>query len=123
MATPALEARNPLVTIVTTGKGEALPPEQTGVAVSRKGVLVTAFGHNPDGPGTVLRVWEQAGVGGDLTVTIPGSFTTAMPVNLRGETCGEEVKITGGKLTFALGAYAPASFLLSPARTVSGPQP
>jgi len=41
---------------------------------------VTAFGKNPDGPGTVLRVWEQAGHAGEMTVAIPGKFRHAMPV-------------------------------------------
>ena len=112
MATPALEARNPLLVTVTTGKGETLPTEQTGVAVSRKGVLVTTFGQNPDGPGTLLRVWEEAGVSGEQTLTIPGKFTRAVPVNLRGEKAGDPMSITGGKLTFTLGKFAPAGFVL-----------
>jgi len=113
MASPALEARNPLLATVATGHGKSLPAEQTGVAVSRKGVLVTAFGQNPDGTGTLLRVWEQAGTAGDLTLTVPGSFTSALPVDLRGERRGGPLKVVGGKLTFSLGAYAPASFILS----------
>lgn len=32
-------------------------------------------GKNPDGPGTMLRVWERAGVSGNVTVTLPGNFT------------------------------------------------
>jgi hypothetical protein len=112
IATPAIEARNPLVAVSATGAGKTLPAAQTGIAVSRKGVLVTAFGQNPDGDGTLLRVWEQAGVSGELTVTIPGKFTSAAPVNLRGEKLGEPLQITDGKLTFPLNAYAPSSFIL-----------
>jgi hypothetical protein len=73
---------------------------------------VTAFGANPDGEGTLLRLWEQAGVSGDLTVTLPGRFTTAQPVNLRGEKLGESVQVKDGKLSLVLGKYAPASFIL-----------
>ena len=112
IATPAIEARNPLVAVSATGAGTKLPSEQSGLSVSRKGTLVTAFGQNPDGEGTILRVWEQAGQGGDLAVTIPGKFTWAQPVNLRGESGGEPLRLTGGKITFTLNAYAPASFIL-----------
>ena len=66
-------------------------------------MLVTAFGADPDGnPGTLLRVWEQAGVSGELTVTLPAGFkvTHAQPVNLRGEKIGEPVVVSGGALKF-----------------------
>ena len=38
---------------------------------------------------------------------------TATPVNLRGEKTGAPIAIKSGKLTFNLGAYAPASFVLN----------
>ena len=114
MATPALEARNPLLAVSATGKGKTLPAEQTGISLSRKGSIVTAFGQNPDSAGTLLRVWEQAGTSGELTVTLPAGakFVTATPVNLRGEKTGEPLNITDGKFTFNLNPYAPASFAL-----------
>jgi hypothetical protein len=117
LAVPALEARNPLQVVVLQGAnpGGTLPPEQTGLSVSREGVVVTAFGQDPDGhPGTLLRVWEQAGLGGELTVTLPEGVkaTKAQPVDLRGEKTGEASPIENGKLTYPLKAWAPASFLL-----------
>ena len=112
MATPALEARNPLLATAANGAGGRLPAEQSGLAVSRKGVLVTAFGQNPDGAGTLLRIWEMAGVSGELTVSLPGTFTSATPVNLRGERTGEPRRIAGSTLAFNLGAFAPATFVL-----------
>jgi len=112
MATPSLEARNPLLAVAASGAGGKLPAEQSGLTVSRKGVLVTAFGANPDGVGTLLRVWEMAGVSGELTVSAPGKFTSATPVSLRGEKNGEPLRVAGGKLAFNLGAFAPASFVL-----------
>lgn len=112
MATPALEARNPLLAVVATVPGGKLPAEQNGLSVSRKGVAITCFGQNPDGRGTLLRVWELAGIAGELTVTIPSKFTSARPVNLRGETSGERTALRDGRLGFRLPAYAPASFLL-----------
>ena len=113
MATPAIEARNPLIAVAAAGPatGATLPPEQSGIELSRPGILITAFGQNPDGPGTLLRVWEQAGTSGQLIVTGLAA-KTASPVNLRGETTGEPLTITDGKLVFNLTAYAPASFIL-----------
>jgi alpha-mannosidase len=110
--TPAWELRQGPVAAFAEGPAGQLPPTQAGITVSRKGVRVTAFCPNPDGTGTVLRVWEQAGTSGELTVSIPGSFKTATPVNLRGEPTGKPITIHSGKLTIHLPAYAPASFVL-----------
>ena len=112
--TPAMETRVPLQVACSKVKNGNLPVTQEGFALSRKGVALTAFGPNPDGEGTILRVWEQVGVTGKLEVTLPigAKFTTAQPVNLRGEKQGEPIQMTDGKLLFGLHAYAPASFVL-----------
>jgi hypothetical protein len=109
---PAWEARAPLLTAVADGPAGKLPATQTGVTVSRPGVLVTALGRNPVGDGTLLRVWDQTGKTGTLVVTVPGKFKLATPVNLRGEKSGGPISIHGSKLAFDLDAYAPASYLL-----------
>ena len=111
---PGMNARRPLLAAVADGPAGRLPATQTGLSLSRPGVLVTAFGDNPDGQGTLLRVWEQSGVSGQLTVTLPDGarFTTATPVNLRGEKTGAPISISAGALKFDLHAYAPASFLI-----------
>ena len=113
--TSALEARNPLQAIPVKEKRGNLPAVQSGLEVSRPGVTVTAFGADPDGnTGTLLRVWEQAGVSGKLMITLPKGMNTsvAVPVNLRGEKKGEPIPIKSGKFELELGAYAPASFIL-----------
>lgn len=110
--TPSMEARMPLLAARSTARPGKLPPTQAGIIVSRRGVVVTAFGKNPDGPGTLLRVWEQAGHSGELTVAIPGKFQHATAVNLRGERAGAPLTISNGELTFNLPSYAPASFVL-----------
>ena len=76
--TPAWELRQGPVAAFADGKPGALPPMQTGIALSRKGVRVTALCPNPDGPGTLLRLWEQAGQSGELTVTLPGGIAALL---------------------------------------------
>jgi hypothetical protein len=115
LITPSLEMRYPVHTISvhapTPGK---LPLEQRGISISRPGVMLTAFGANPDGEGTLLRLWEQTGVSGKLTLELPegNELTRATPVNLRGEKTGKSMQIRDAELTFEIGAYAPVSFVL-----------
>jgi len=115
LVTPALESRHPLLAARADGNGGTLATVQTGLSVSRRGVTVTSARTDPaGGRRTLLRVWERAGVSGQLTVTLPvaARFATARPVNLRGEKAGEPMELTGRELTFRLDAYAPASFIL-----------
>jgi alpha-mannosidase len=114
LITPSLEMRYPVQTASANTRRGKLPTEQKGLSVSRPGVLITAFGANPDDEGTLLRVWEQAGVSGMLTVELPDgiSIAKATPVNLRGEKTGKSINVRDAKLTFELGAFAPASFVL-----------
>jgi hypothetical protein len=114
LITPSLEMRYPVQTASANTRRGKLPTEQKGLSVSRPGVLITAFGANPDGEGTLLRVWEQAGVSGKLTVELPKRIriAKATPVNLRGEKMGESIRVPDAKLTFELGAFAPVSFIL-----------
>ena len=115
---PSLEARHPLLALhvgyhSTLAAGD-LPPTQTGLEVSRPGVLVTAFGDNPDGKGTLLRLWELAGTSGACRVDLPSGLSVArvQPVDLRGEPAGRPIVVENGSFTTNLAAFAPASFLL-----------
>ncbi len=113
--TRTLEAHNPLLAAVAEKNGGTLSPVQSGIELSRPGVIVTAFGEDPDGnAGTLLRVWEQAGISGKLTVTLPKGMNVSVAelVNLRGEKTGKYISIDSGKLELELGAYAPVSFIL-----------
>jgi alpha-mannosidase len=115
LTVPSWEARVPLLAVRGDGAAGTLAATQTGLSVSRPGVLVTAFGHDPDGHrGTLLRVWEQAGITGTVTVTLPPGFKAerAQPVDLRGEKIGAPLAIHDGRFEFPLSAYAPASFLV-----------
>jgi hypothetical protein len=115
LVTPGFNFKHPLVAILADGNAGSLPALQTGIKLSRSGVLVPAFDPNPEGAGTVLRLWEQGGVSGKLTVSLPvgAKFSTATPVNLRGEKTGSPIKITNNLLDLNLHAYAPATFILN----------
>lgn len=110
----AWESRLALLTGVADGAAGRHPRTKSGLSTSRGGALVTAFGQNPDGAGVILRLWEQAGVSGDITVSLPekSMFTKAIPVNLRGEAMGSAIEVSTDKFDFFLKAYAPASFVL-----------
>lgn len=114
LVTPSLEARESLLAARADGAGGSSPPMQRGLAPSRAGVAVTAFGPNPDGKGRVLRLWEYGGQSGTCRVRMPAGLaaTSAQPVDLRGRPSGERIAIRGGSFTTALRAFAPASFCL-----------
>ena len=113
LVTPSLEARSPLLAAVADGAPGTLPPVQRGLELSRKGVQVTAFGDNPDGEGTVLRVWELAGKSGSCRVSLPPEFkvSSVQPVDLRGEPAGKTLAVRNSAFTIELKAFAPASFV------------
>ena len=116
MFAPAWEIRQPCVAAFAEAADATrrVPPAAGGVALSRRGVRVTAFCPNPDGRGIVLRVWEQAGNAGKITVSLPKGMKTdtVQPVNLRGEVTGEPIAVKDGRFSFDLGAWAPKSFIL-----------
>lgn len=114
LITPSLESRYPLRAAIGSGPAGKLAPTREGLHLSRKGILVTAFGANPDGPGTVLRLWEMAGQSGAVTVMLPPECKAAhvQPVNLRGVPQGKPIAVSDGKFSFDLVRYAPASFVL-----------
>lgn len=127
LVTPSFEAGTPLLVATADGKAGSLPVEQSGISVSRKGIQVSCYRHDsPDNPiratgeaskkATLLRIWEQGGNAGKVTVSFPKGerYATAIPVNLRGEVTGGAIPVKNGQLQFPLGAYAPASFILNP---------
>ncbi len=114
LITPAWEARRPLQAVMLYAPGGGLPPAQAGIELSRKGVLVTALGPNPDGCGILLRLWEQAGEGGVCRVRLPRPLCheAMQPCDLRGRPLGEPILPHDGRHEIALAPFAPASFLL-----------
>jgi len=111
---PSLEARYPLQAVCVSGKGGKLPLSQSGLELPRRGTLVTAFGPNPDGPGTLLRLWELAGQSGPCLVRLPDGLKTqsVQPVDLRGRPSGAALPVKDHSFQTPLRAFAPASFVL-----------
>jgi hypothetical protein len=116
--TPSWELRQPLVASLTSGSGGSMPESRPGLTLSRKGVRVTAFCPNPDADkgvqGTLIRLWEQSGESGEVTVTLPEGLKAswAQPVNLRGEKKGAAIILKNNTFSTAIGRYEPLSFIL-----------
>ncbi len=111
---PSLAAREPPLGALADGAAGTLAVSKRGLALSRPGVAVTAFGANPDGADTLLRLWEYAGQSGTCRVELPEGMSsqTAQPVDLRGRPVGEPIQVHGGAFTVTLGQYAPYSLCL-----------
>ena len=103
-----------MLTGLSNYKAGQLPTMTKGVELSRRGVTITAFGPNPDGKGTLLRLWELAGTRGDCTVTLPEAMNVkfVQPVDLRGRALGNPVTVNGQSFTVELKTFAPASFVI-----------
>ena len=114
LAVPALETMMPLVAWANSGTGGTLPLTQSGISVSRPGVVVTALKQDSKGGATLLRVWELAGESAKVTVQLPSQSVAriARPVDLRGDSLGQPIAIQAGSFEFALKRFAPASFEL-----------
>jgi hypothetical protein len=111
--TPSEEFRSPLKVIMAGNNGGGLPLSAAGVQLSMKGVAVTAFGNNPDGKGTILRLWEQSGNNGPCTITLPAGhpFKMAQTCNLRGEFLSKKFAINK-TIDVNMKAYEPINILL-----------
>lgn len=112
---PSLETRYALRAAVADGPKGLLPASQSGLEILPAGTLVTAFGPNPDGAGTILRLWELAGRSGRCTVRFPPGMKVGeiQPVDLRGRPVGRSFAIEGGTFAFEQKAFAPITFLIS----------
>lgn len=113
---PGWEARSPSIAAYYDGAAGRLPTSRSGIELSRRGVLVTAFGPNPDGAGILLRLWEQGGEDGICRVRLPDEMNVAraQPCDLRGRSRGEALAVDNSSIDVRLTHYAPATLILDP---------
>lgn len=113
---PSLEANAPLLSAAAAGRAGRLPTTASGITLSRKGIQVALSRATRDGEGPMLRLWELAGRGGPCRVSLPAGLAarSAQPVNLRGEPTGPSVAMADRSFEVPLGAFAPASVVLTP---------
>lgn len=117
LAVPSAQTRTPLVAGYADTSAGDLPLSYDGLGLSRQGIAVTAFGQNPDGAGTILRLWEQAGQGGPCRVTLPRELNvrTVQPVNLRGEKIGQPIAVRNQTFSVNIEPNQPVSFVIQSA--------
>jgi alpha-mannosidase len=108
---------------VAEGNAGKLPTTQRGLEIFRKesdhtnpapaGVAVTAFGQNPDGKGTLLRLWEYAGKSGLYEVRLPSGLRPAsvQTVDLRGRLQSEPIPVKDGIFVVNVRAFSPVTVL------------
>jgi len=114
LQTPSWEARVPCVAAFFDGPKGDLPLSQAGLELSRKGVLVTAFGPNPDGEGTILRLWEQVGDAAPCKVQLPKGMkvSSVQPCNLRGQAMGRPIPVKRGSFEVPMTPFAPVTVII-----------
>jgi len=128
------EARTACLAAVSDAKPGKLSPVASGLTIAPqagvaapagvpaasspapRGVLVTAFGPNPCGQGTLLRLWEQAGNKGTFTIRLPEGMKarTAQPCDLRGQPIGAPLAVSDhGAFEVSIKPMAPVSVILA----------
>lgn len=102
--------------LTLTKAGSAADVGGTGSqAAPGRGLIVTAFGRNPYGDGTLLRFWEQSGDSGEYVIQLPTGMKagSARLCNLRGEISGPPLAVSPqGTFRLAIKPMAPTSVLL-----------
>ncbi|HSW46202.1 MAG TPA: hypothetical protein VLM89_11600 [Phycisphaerae bacterium] len=114
LMTPAWEARLTSPAFATDAAAGPMPPAHAGLDFSRSGLIVTAFGENPDGQGILLRLWEQAGSNEPCRVRFPETAipNRAQPVDLRGRPIGDSLTVEDGSCLVPMTRFAPTSLVL-----------
>jgi alpha-mannosidase len=76
-----------------------LPAEHSFAAVDADNVVLTAMKKTEDGNGLLLRFYEWAGKGGNVTLTVPQGATSATLTNLMEKPEGGDIPVSGNKVT------------------------
>jgi len=79
--------------------GGEMKPEHSFAGVAADNVVVTAIKKAETGDGLIVRFYEWAGRGGDVTLTVPPGATAAAVVNLMEKPEGSALAVTGDHVT------------------------
>ena len=102
-----------------------LPPEATGLQLSRRNVLVTAFGVDPGTQRLMLRLWEQAGRDGPCVIILPKGLAVqaVQPRDLRGRSVGRPLAVQADRLQVDVRHNAPMNLELVRSSAAGGDGP
>jgi alpha-mannosidase len=77
----------------------AIPAEHSFVSIAEPHVVLTAVKKAEDSDGLVVRFYEWAGEGGNITLTVPAGARSATLVNLMEKPEGASIAVSGDKVT------------------------
>ncbi len=80
-------------------------PQHSFFGVDAKNVVVTAVKKAEDGNGLIVRFYEWAGKGGNVTVSVPPGAKSASVVNLMEKPEGDALAVTGDRVTVPVTPY------------------
>ena len=83
----------------------ALPTAHSFAGIAEKNVVLTAMKRTEDGKGLLMRFYEWAGKGGNVTLTTPAGATSASVANLMEVPEGSPLTVSGGKVTVPVTPY------------------
>ncbi len=116
---PALDARYPLQAYRLDAPAGRVPVTQDGIAIDRKGMLVTALTKNTTGHGFLLRLWELSGQSGTCEIKFPRKMQarSLQMVDLRGKPIGSPFPVKAAYLradhcVVPIQAHAPITFMV-----------
>ncbi|MFO7616445.1 MAG: glycoside hydrolase family 38 C-terminal domain-containing protein [Bacteroidales bacterium] len=112
---PSTAVSAPLLGWIANGEAGDHPLSFSGLEVSARNVVVSAFGPDPDGGGYRLRLWESAGRTTSCTVRFPAgsSFRSARPVDLRGRPVENPIPVVNGSLQVNCPANRPLTLIIN----------
>ncbi|HEY5328580.1 MAG TPA: glycoside hydrolase family 38 C-terminal domain-containing protein [Acidobacteriaceae bacterium] len=83
----------------------AMPQEHSFVSVSANNVVLTAMKKAEDNDGLIFHMYEWAGKGGNVELTLPPGATGAVETNLLETPQGPALGVTGNRVTVPIAPY------------------
>ena len=90
-----------------------MPAEHSYAGADASNVVLTAMKKAEDGDALLLRFYEWAGKSGNVELTVPPGATSAKLANLMEEASGDDLPVTGNKITVPVHPYEIVSVRVS----------